>query len=199
MAGIDLSAPNLFPKSVLAFIALFWLLAVALSALGINETLKARNIHSIGTILRRGFFMGVIPSIVTIVIHLVAAYLQRVVDQLAVSTQAQVTVAGAALFVGFMAYFLKLKKQFWYGAVEVIASIVFVMNATANIDPAHPNQLAVDSALLASVYVVVRGLTNMTEGSIGKVNNFEEFIDKALAKLKIPVAPSVSSSPRTHQ
>jgi hypothetical protein len=187
----------MFPSSVLAFIGLSFALATMFAAMGIFEKLKGRNSYSVGKILRNTALMGAVPATVTVIIHLAAVYLQRVFNQLDATTQNETLLAAFVLFAGTMGFFTKLIRQFWYGLVELIAALLFVRNAIAGIDPAHPNQLAVQSAVLASLYVVVRGLTNMTEGSLGKIENFEDFIDKLFARLGVQAKPSASRSPQT--
>ena len=143
--------------------------------------------------------VALVPSLVTIIIHVIAVYLQRFFNQLDATTQNEIVVAGATLVVGTSAFFVKLQRQFFYGLVELIAAVLFVVNAVANNDANHPNDLAVGSAAIASLYVVVRGLTNMTEGSLGKVESFNQFIEKLFAKLGIQASPSVSSNPQIPQ
>jgi len=196
---VDMLLSLLFPKSVLFVIGLWWALAAVLAGIGIFERLKGRNAFTVRTILRNMFPLALVPSALTVIVHVVAVYLLRFANQLDATTRNEILVAVVVVLWGLLAYVMKLKKPFWYGLVEVIASVLFVISAVANSDPAQPNHLAIVSAILAAVYVVVRGLANMTEGSLGKVETFDQFIEKLSAKLGIQASRAVSSSPQSHQ
>src|SRR5579872_6632975 len=146
METLDIYASLLFPNNVLVFIGLFWSFAEALAALGIVERLKGRNMYTVARILLNMARVGLVPSIAT-VIHVLAVYIQRFFHQLSATTQSETVIAGAVLFGGSVAFFFKVEHQFWYGLIELIAAMLFVVNAIAGIDPVHPNQLAVDSAV----------------------------------------------------
>src|SRR5260221_8457510 len=111
----------LFPKSVLFFTGLFWTLAALLAGLGITERLKGRNAFTVERILRNMVPVALVPSALTVIIHLVAVYLKRFADQLDATTRNEILIAVLVLVCGLMAYVMKLKRQFWYGLVEVIA------------------------------------------------------------------------------
>lgn len=189
---------QLFPTSVIAAIAIVSIAIVAVVFLLWLDLRKSRHGR-----MREGFVFRTFVSVLAVsagivILHLIGQYAQRELFRFAAqpttTLRLQITVAVTALVLGISAFVIKLANQFWYGVLEVLASIVFAMNASAQLSPTHPNQMAVGSALLGALYVVVRGFSNMTEGSLGKIETLDDFIEKVLSKLGSQASPSALST-----
>lgn len=76
---------------------------------------------------------------------------------------AQCTVAFGVLLIGLVAYLLKRSQQFLYGLVEVVFACVAALNVSAGVRPGE-DVFARWATLAGLVYVVSRGMSNLSEG-----------------------------------
>ena len=87
-------------------------------------------------------------------------------------TRVRIIVAVSALFIGGVCYFLRSRLRACYGLTEILVGILVALSKTSetppgsnNLDVTQVSPTFAIAILTASVYLIVRGLDNLVEGS----------------------------------
>ena len=123
-----------------------------------------------------------------------------VVAHSSVDARAHIFLAIIAAVIGCIGFDLKLRKQHWYGALEVIFGIVLAYQSMSNTKASDKLQLALSLQYFAAIYVVIRGLTNVFDGfEIEKKKGFLDGIGEIIGKTVLQGDPSAVSSQEARQ
>lgn len=75
----------------------------------------------------------------------------------------QLVIATGAVILGYAAHAFKQRNKKLYGRCEVVFAILYAIKSSDSIDGTRLNQLALWTAVLGSMYVVARGLNNISD------------------------------------
>ena len=189
-----------FPKGVIAVIVLFTVFASAMFVASIYDARKRRlsSLYSSGILVKRGIKFVLVVTALIVVLNQLIDLAQFILSRYStVAQRGSILVGGLALAVGLMAYLFKLQRQPWYGLAEII---VGTMVAVDSLSGGKANQAPSITGLLplfGAIYVIVRGLTNVVEGFLGKVSTLSELAEELMKKTEPQISASISSSPQS--
>jgi hypothetical protein len=189
---------------VLVIIGLLLLAVVVATLEGIRDI---RRLHpSFHPRFRDGIGRRVIKTLLTVFLGIPALNFciqfadTFVVAHSSVDTRAHIFLAIIAAVIGCIGFDLKLRKQHWYGALEVMFGILLAYQSMSNTKASDKLQLALSLQYFAAIYVVIRGLTNVFDGfEIEKKKGFLEGIGEIIGKTVLQGDPSAVSSQKAPQ
>ena len=88
--------------------------------------------------------------------------------------EVQILTAILAFACGCMAYFFRKASQWFYGFCEVVFGTLYAGKASAGLTLAKPDFTVQWAIIMAAVYIIVRGISNMAEASARRKALVEE-------------------------